>query len=232
MNKNDKEFYFGIKSNIVSEGIFERFPLQIPAVGEHYWREDGRHCKMLLVGESNYFRGVSEEESVFNNSELWYKGKDVPLIPSRKEKVVKNWKGYRTFTKVYNITDRVLGENGIYSLGGQQEFAFYNYYLRPAGGSRKFVPDTLDKVVAGEALTEIISMNKPELKLITLEPNLVIFLSKKAYDDFHWYQDYNQIPFDSDRIMFTCHPAAWHHWNTYGAKTFEDLISEHWIKKA
>lgn len=50
-DKNQVEFYYGIGKNcIVKEGIFERFPELIPCAGDHYWREDGAHKKMLLVG--------------------------------------------------------------------------------------------------------------------------------------------------------------------------------------
>ena len=66
MSKNDKEFYYGIN------GIFERFPELIPAVGEHYYREDGLHKKLMLVAESNYL-GVSDEKSVFRNAEVCMK---------------------------------------------------------------------------------------------------------------------------------------------------------------
>ena len=54
-NSNQPEFYYGMGKDLVKEGIFERFPELIPAVGDNYWREDGKHKKLLLVGESNYF---------------------------------------------------------------------------------------------------------------------------------------------------------------------------------
>ena len=39
------------KDGIVSEGIFVRFPELVPVCREHYWREDGKHKKLLMVAE-------------------------------------------------------------------------------------------------------------------------------------------------------------------------------------
>lgn len=80
-DKNQAEFYYGIgKDYIVKEGIFERFPELRPAVGSHYWREDGAHKKMLLVGESNYFDNNDLPFSDFLDAEKWYKTENAKLI--------------------------------------------------------------------------------------------------------------------------------------------------------
>lgn len=230
MSINDNEFYFVIKSSIVSEGIFERFPLLIPKAGKHYWREDGRHCKMLLVGANNYFdKPEDKKESVFSNSELWYTGKDVKLIPSYRENDVNNFKGNTCFDKAFVLANNILKEDIDFS-NSMREFAFYNYYLRPAEGTdvQHDYFDRNDKIVAGEALTGII--NK-------LAPDIVIFLIKRAYNDFGWYRiDYlknETIAFNGVHIdVVACPSSQW--WNRDGGKhgraKFENLLREHWIK--
>lgn len=66
-NEKLKEFYFGIGKEIVKEGVFERFPELIPAVGDNYYRKDNIHGKMLLIGESNYFNDADILTSDFND---------------------------------------------------------------------------------------------------------------------------------------------------------------------
>ena len=131
-NENQPEYYYGIGCETVPGGIFERFPELIPAVGCNYWREDGAHKKMLMIGESNYFPDYSEEESVFKDAEKWYYANTDKLIPQEMKSAVKNWKGYVTFNKVYKIMGEVLRERQIPYQEGLNEAAFYNYFLRPA----------------------------------------------------------------------------------------------------
>ena len=113
-NENQPEYYFGIGNAIVKEGIFERFPELRPAVGSHYWREDGRHKKMLLVGESNYFDDNDIPYSDFLDAEKWYKAEDAKLIPEYAQTKVSNYIGnYQTFDKFFNIMSKVLEGAGI-----------------------------------------------------------------------------------------------------------------------
>ena len=167
---------------IVKEGIFVRFPELVPAVGDCFWREDNAHRKMLLVGESNYFNDSDIPYSDFLKPQEWYCNPDAKLIPEYRKSDVSNWKGYRTFTRVYDCMNRVLDEQHIahdkYALG---ESAFYNYFLRPAhdiGRRKQFVPQPVDLDVSGEALTGVIRV---------LSPDLIVFLSKLAYNSFLKY---------------------------------------------
>ena len=238
-NKNQAEFYFKINSEdgtLVKEGVFERFPLLRPAVGENYWREDGKHKKMLIVGESNYFKKEMERDSVFLNPEEWYKGDTDKLIPESMVNDVSNWKGYKTFIKVYNIAQSVLQEAGINCFtpkNKQDEFCFYNYFLRPAlnGGKDKgFNSKEIDRKVSGLALTEIISR---------LEIDLVVFISTKAYNAYSAYMKIEKdctleaCPF---KVQFhrVVHPScAW--WNrnngAYGKNKLKDILNQYWINK-
>lgn len=227
-NKNQSEYYQSIgKGGIVKEGIFKRFIELIPAVGEHYFREDNRHGKLLLVGESNYFNDYPENVSVFKNAEKWYTEDTDRLIPEEMKTSVCNWKGgYRTFDKVYNIMAEVLTEKQIEYIPGLHEAAFYNYFLRPAlnqGRSKGFIPMNIDKEVSGVALNGIIEK---------LEPNLVIFLSKKAYKAFINYCNQNVISYNNVCIDCVSHPASiW--WNRDGGRIGKNklrkLLYEYWF---
>ena len=156
-SKNQPEFYYGIgKDGIVKEGIFERFPELIPAIGDHYWREDGTHKNMLLVGESNYFNDNDVPHSDFKNAEVWYKSAEAKLIPEYRQSDVGNWIDYKTFKNAFNIMDKVLSSSVIEHETGLQEAAFYNYFLRPAynnGNKKGFIPHNIDKEVSGTALS-------------------------------------------------------------------------------
>ena len=85
------------KGGIVCEGIFVRFPDLLPAVREHYWREDGRHGKLLFIGESNYFNDNDIPQSDFLDAELWYRGAEAKLIPENRKKDVNN--GYLVYRR-------------------------------------------------------------------------------------------------------------------------------------
>lgn len=234
-DKNQPEYYHGIGTEMIPSGIFERFPELIPAVGENYWRTDGKHKKLLLVGESNYFSAEEEAVSVFRDEEKWYYSNETDkLIPKTKsmKTAVSNNTGYRPFVDVFKLANSILEENGIHSEGERlHETAFYNYFLRPAfnpgnGEAKKMEPGCIDKEVAGIALAGIINR---------LEPDLVIFLSKKAFVEFdYYYKKYNPGCIESDRIFidYVAHPSCiW--WNRNGGQMgktkFRNLLTEHWL---
>lgn len=224
-----QEFYFGIGNEIVKEGIFERFPELIPAVGNNYYRKDNIHRKMLLIGESNYFIDTDVQSSDFYDENKWYLDPEAKLIPNYRKKDVSNWIGYKTFNKVFKIMDRTLAiTEAEYSDYLLQEASFYNYFLRPAhkkGSNKGFNPLNIDKEVSGIALSSIIDR---------LNPNLVIFLSKKAYTEFFKFCKCYDIVYENITIEFVSHPASiW--WNRNGGiqgkAKFEQLLKKFWINK-
>lgn len=230
-NENQPEYYFGIGNEIVKEGIFERFPELIPAIGEHCWREDGKHNKLLVIGESNYFDDKDIPNSDFLDAEKWYKAEEAKLIPDNAQKKVSNWKGGRPFEKAFKIMDKVLSETGIeheeYLLN---EAAFYNYFLRPAHKTKnqsksfKAVIQDIDKEVSGTALSAIINRINPEI---------VIFLSEFASTEFANFCVKKNLSFDNIVIESTSHPAYW--WTTnednQGKAKFEQLLKKYWINR-
>lgn len=220
------------KGGIVKEGIFVRFPELVPAVGDCFWREDNVHRKMLLIGESNYFNDADIPYSDFLQSQEWYCNPDAKLIPEYRKTDVSNWKGYRTFTRVYDCMNRVLDEQHVAHDGyALCESAFYNYFLRPAyntGRSRQFEPQPVDLDVSGEALTGIIRV---------LSPELIVFLSKLAYNSFLKYCNEKEIVWEEIVIGQVNHPASWRFHNTdksvcCGKAKFEDLLRKYWINSS
>ena len=217
------------KGGIVEEGVFVRFPELVPAWGNHFWREDRAHKKMLLIGESNYFDDADIPYSDFLQPQEWYRNPDAKLIPEYRKTDVSNWKGYRTFTRVYDCMNRVLDEQHIahdkYALG---ESAFYNYFLRPAhdiGRRKQFVPQPVDLDVSGEALTGVIRV---------LSPDLIVFLSKLAYSSFLKYCSEKNIVWERIVVEQVNHPASWRFHNAeksacYGKVKFEGLLRKYWI---
>ena len=109
------------KDGIVSEGIFVRFPELVPVCREHYWREDGKHKKLLMVAESNYFNDADVPNSDFRDAERWYKAADAKLIPDYRRTAVSNDIGYKTFDKVFVLMGKVLDEYGIEHVEGLGE---------------------------------------------------------------------------------------------------------------
>lgn len=215
------------KGGIVREGIFVRFPDLLPAVREHYWREDGRHRKLLFIGESNYFNDNDIPQSDFLDAELWYKGAEAKLIPENRKKDVNNDIGYKTFNKVFNIMGEVLDDNGITHLDGLGEAAFYNYFLRPAynnGKTKGFRPQQIDREVAGEALVGIINC---------VNPDLVVFLSKLAFLSFENYLKSKSITFEDVKIEQVSHPSSpwWNRWNgVLGKAKLKDILRNYWVR--
>ena len=130
--------YDGIGSEIIKGGIFNRFKELKPAGGENYWK--GKHSKLLLVGESNYFPDELESKSVFKDADKWYFGEGCLLIPEEKISDVGNWIGRnRYFDNIFNSMKRVLEEEGItdYNDDLLEEAVYYNYFLRPASVKNK-----------------------------------------------------------------------------------------------
>jgi hypothetical protein len=218
-----------IGKEIVSEGLFERFPELVPAVGDKYWSDN--HSKLLLIAESNYFSDEMENKSVFKDAEKWYKEQNAPLIPEEMKKNVCNWigEGYRPFDNLFKSMKTVLNESNIeYDDYLLKETAFYNYFLRPASkrnGNIGFKKDCkpIDKEVSGLALCGIIDKYSPDI---------VIFVSKYAWEEFTKYCQRENKTFTA-KIEFVYHPSrhfSWNHRYGLGQQKFESLLKEYWIK--
>jgi hypothetical protein len=216
--------YYGIGNEIIEGGIFERFPELIPKGGENYWR--GKHSKLLLVGESNYFKNDMESKSDFKIVEKWYKGNSL-LIPKEMEKNVNNWKGGGKFNNIFKSIKKVLVEQGVDDFENDllHEFKYYNYFLRPAtvkGGNKFFDKDCeeIDCKVSYAALCGIINKDKPDI---------VIFASKYSHDKFIESYKKEDIQYENIKIDFVYHFSSRYWNNTEGKYKFENLLREYWF---
>lgn len=111
-----------------------------------------------------------------------------------------------------------------------EEAVFYNYFLRPAtkraNGEKGFKKDCepLDRIVAGTALCGIIDI---------VIPDIVIFVSKYAFDEFMEYK--KSVGYNTNAtIDYVCHPASFgpNGWSKSenGKQKFEKLLKEYWVK--
>lgn len=218
----------GIGKDLIKEGIFERFPALIPAVGEpNYW--NGEHSKLLLVGESNYFENKFESKSDFKEPNKWYFESKDRLIPPEKIDLVNNWVGSRGHNNIFKSMKTVLDEEGIINYNSYllQEAAYYNYFLRPASVKNKncgFEKDCkpTDCEVAYSALCGIIE---------EIKPDIVIFVSKFAWEKFEEYRKKGNMQFENVSIDYVNHfsRACWNEEN--GKQKFENLLKDYWVKK-
>ena len=220
MSKNDKEYYYGIN------GIFERFPELIPAVGEHFFRPDGLHDKLLMVAESNYLK-VPDEESVFRSPQAWFEGNDISrLIPEDKTTDFSNWKyAYPPFRRAIDIANKVLTDHQIQTKGQQEEISFYNYFLRPADSDRQIRPTAMDYRYCGEAMAGVIRK---------LEPDLIVFLSSKACNSFEKFLKANSISYNNILISNVVHPSSiwwWRAGGRYGYAKLYDILERNWLSE-
>ncbi|MBP5456363.1 MAG: hypothetical protein J6Y37_07665 [Paludibacteraceae bacterium] len=245
------------RGGIVKEGIFVRFPELIPACTDEIFWSSENHSRLLIVAESNYFEDEAESvyKSVFKNPEAWYQGEDrqhlIPTTGKEPEEYkvkVSNWKAkYPPFDRLRDSMNAV--SNGIHCERIFDEAMFYNYFLRPATvkvvrGKKNltFKKDCaqIDRDVAGIALCGIIE---------TAKPDIVIFISKYAYDEFRNYikacgnknsfRDFGncfeltgEINVRIEFVNHPSHPAGWWNYKTgNGKQKFERLLREYWIKK-
>lgn len=226
--KFDNDFR-SIESEIVPEGIFNRFSRMMPMVGADYEKQP---AKILLVLESYYFDNKDlENGSVFTNAENWYKTKCATLIPKSSEKHVnmrEDWICNPTEGPYPNIYRSLCALRGGDFESQCRSIAIYNYFLRPAFnnngskgfGDKKYCTED-DRTVAFEAFCGVVGI---------LKPDIVVFLSKFSFITF---QKHNKS-FKDVVIENVSHPSSpW--WNknggVYGRQKFESLLREHWVKK-
>lgn len=227
--KFDNDFRL-IESEIVSEGIFNRFSRMMPMVGADYEKQS---AKILLVLESYYFDNEDlENGSVFTNADDWYKTEGANLIPKISERNVnmrEDWICNPTDGPYPNIYRSLCAVKGGDFESQCRSISIYNYFLRPAynnngtkGFGDKDYCKKIDRTVAYEAFCGVVE---------TLKPDIVIFLSKFSFDTF---QKHNKS-FENVKIEYTSHPSRqWHmssYWANYGQSfknkdKFERIIAD------
>lgn len=189
--------------------VFERFPDFVPYIAKGY----GDSKKILLIWES-YYASYKDSTEIVKSPEKWYFDAPQESIDKLKEFVKekteehrRHWnfasKMYpdgidrksRTFTNVANVFKEFIPK-------GEDPFCYgagYNFYLRPAKGAKSINDKGIDKQIAVETLKSVIN---------TLDPQYVIFFSKKSYEAFKCHKN----EFQSVTFKQFSHPACpW--WN-------------------
>lgn len=216
--------------NNIGKGIFVRFPVLKPACDESWWNNNPWHNHLLIVGESSYFPDGTP--SVFKDPDAWYNGEDtqhlipasdIPEDPQRYSRLLNNEKAGTKHVDRLLESMRQVSKMDIQFIFS--EAMYYNYFLRPATdikGNQSFKKDckNIDREIAGTALCEIIDLDKPDI---------VIIVSKYAYDEFQKYA--KNIKYTKTRIEFVYHPSRDINWSKpNGRQKFEELLRKYWIK--
>ena len=145
----------------------------LPFVGNNY--ESPKHKKLLLVGESHY---MPKGSTIHHNVDLWYNG--IPEL-SCEEKRYCDTRGsryYKSGSFGRNIDSAVreafsnVGENAF------NEMASYNYFLRPSDGG------SFEELCKEKDCEESVKIFHKILEI--LEPELIVFTSKFAFEHAEW----------------------------------------------
>ena len=217
--------------------IYKVHPELLPFVGEMYDRE-----RILLVGESHY---ISKDDSKNKDkleglrerwyTEEWLNETDNPLLNSFgyyiTRRIVLNFmNGCKQKTKFFsNVLKEYPSKNPLEDRekGRFNDFAFMNYMQIPSynfGGTifNNSSYNSEDDDKAKETLNEVINV---------LNPNKVIFLSKRAYDLFNGQDKSHK---SSERVIdWVYHPTCpwWHRKITNENKTYHNKDYFHKIIK-
>lgn len=183
----------------------------LPYIGPNYIKK-----KTLIISESHY---VPENVCVPTDDE-WYRPKDVSEIV---EMVEWNTHTRGIYEKVfdkgshplfYNIKNALNDANSAMKM---EDLAWYNFYQKPASNKVSIQPTPFDQETAKRVFEHILQ---------TIQPELIIFASKKAFDSI-----YSDIKLDEvkgmfkyrdfkSEINFVPHPnSAW--WNRFSSTYYD-----------
>jgi hypothetical protein len=152
---------------------FNKMPQMIPWVGENYGIN---YKKLLLIGESHY---LSYASKIQLDAEKWYSSiskdlHDTEIAMTFTRKVLsENFKQNSIWRNTAGKFKKVYPEINQKKENIFVNFAFYNYFQRPAEEQGKSI-NVLDK--------DKEEANKTFLHVIdVLEPDIIIFTSSKAW---------------------------------------------------
>lgn len=216
---------------------YSRYPEMLPFIGGNW--EKGK--KVMLIGESHYL--PFEEIKTYCDYDFqneWYSGTSQYLDEGHKSylNTRKNVEGVSEgrrnatlliYSNLQNAIKKIpnfLNKEVVFD-----EFVFLNYFQKPAAvkeevGENRSIQSTLKDIeFAHNNLKKICDI---------LRPNLVIFISSKAFDQFQSIES-GAKEFNDYRIDFVPH-AGKQWWNKtsvrYGNRTgkdkFIDLLKEHY----
>ena len=199
---------------------YRNFPVMQPYVGKNYKINS---LKILLIGESHY---LPPGATISQNPEKWYQltqrdlTKDEIAYINTRNILSGNWKpaGHMLFRELEN---RMAKFYDISKSRAMTNVAFMNGFQRPApikGGSLRKSCKPIDCKIGDETIKKVIEF---------LKPNLVIFVSKFAWDKLR-----SDLPKQRSTLKyeFVCHPGTggryWHNKNyKHGAKKFDSVLA-------
>lgn len=196
----------------------------LPYVGEDY--VSSSHGKLLLLGESFYF---PEESTIQFDAEGWYSLTEESLNEDELQYIncrcllECSWNS--AGHKMYREINRCLDELGlVYDDRAISHVAFANAFFRPASESGKSIKHCSIR------LDHKRSREITEAMIRVLKPDLVIYVSKYAWDSNGCYlaESMSDVSFD-----FTSHPADPRHWNVasydHGRRKFMSLLGNFFL---
>lgn len=198
---------------------FRVIPAMLPYVGGDF--SSASHGRLLLIGESFYF---PSESTAHMDAERWYSLTEASLTIDEIEHI--HCRGLLECPwaadghEMYREINRCLNEHGLeYEERAVSHVAFTNAFFRPAsesGGSIRHCSTSLDHGKSREITGAIIR---------ALEPDLVIYLSKFAWDSNGQFlaESMPEVSFE-----FTSHPTDPFHWNVtsypHGRSKFMSIL--------
>ncbi len=217
MNKSSELF-----DNLLNEiDHYQRFPAMRPFVGKNYINNAR---KIMLIAESHY---MPPESTISLNPENWYNSTQLDLT---KEEVAwidtrnilsGNWKpaGHMIFKELNKQMSKFMD---VSKSRAMTNVAFMNGFQRPApktGDSIKKFCKPIDYKIGAKTIKEVIEV---------LKPNLVLFVSKLAWDKLRRKLPKPELTTEYD---FVCHPGTggryWHNKKyQHGLEKFKLILNK------
>jgi hypothetical protein len=220
---------------------YRNYPEMLPFVGSNW---ESSNYKILLLGESHYMLGdaLSKAYSERDYQNDWYNNNSNGLeavysdyINTRKVVDKADRRGQNKYEGALTIfyNPKAVIKNHFKDLEAEQHIfpflSFYNYFQRPAFVSGQSIKNNkLDNEIAYNTLKEIAKV---------INPNKIIFCSKKAWESFNGQKKTNpqdvMTSFKNVIIDYTCHPGT-SYWNksckSYGNRSgkqkFIDILAQ------
>ena len=178
MNIHSKEF-----DNLLNQiEHYHRFPAMRPFIGKNYGMN--KKTKMLFIAESNY---LPEKSTIHQKADIWYNSEQKDLDANEinwihcRQLCECDWKSNGHM--MYRELNRVLSEYFDFNLTDERaisNIAFMNGFQRPSpvlGESIKHFLTESDTTISAAVISQVISI---------INPDLVIFVSKLAWDRLRW----------------------------------------------
>lgn len=177
---------------------YQSFPIMKPFVGENYLSAMKR---VLVIAESHYF---AEESNINTGPTKWYSSSIAELHASKHDSIntqkIVATSSHSVFREMENVLSQSMDKHKNRALNN---IAFMNAFQRPAnkaGESMKALASKMDFEIGIKTVEKVIKI---------LKPNLVVFISKFAWEKIGKHlQKVENIKYE-----FVNHPASIRYWH-------------------